>query len=137
MIFINGIFQEPGSAYELNGAIIEFTEAPRAGSTCEVYIYTGSSQDVLIQNTYNSLDPGDGVFVTSEGKDRSLAVVSSSTTIDTYEFTGLRPNVAEFTATVVGGQVVAVNIINAGSNYEVPPILQFFGGGGSGATEKQ
>ena len=134
MIFINGIFQEPGSAYELNGAIIEFTEAPRAGSTCEVYIYTGSSQDVLIQNTYNSLDPGDNVFVTSEGKDRSLAVVSSSTTIDTYEFTGLRPNVAEFTATVVGGQVVAVNIINAGSNYEVPPILQFFGGGGSGAT---
>ena len=133
-IFLNGVFQEPGSAYELNGAIIEFTEAPRAGSTCELYIYTGSPTDVLIQNTYNSLDPDDRLQVDSEGADRRLAVVSSSSTVDTYEYTALKPTVAEFTATVVGGSVVAVNIINAGSNYEVPPILVFTGGDGDGAS---
>ena len=133
-IFLNGVFQEPGAAYELNGAIIEFTEAPRAGSTCELYIYTGSPTDVLIQNTYNSLDPDDRLQVDSEGADRRLAVVSSSTTVDTYEYTALKPTVAEFTATVVGGSVVAVNIINSGSNYEVPPILVFTGGDGDGAS---
>ena len=134
LIFLNGVYQEPGVAYSLTGSIIEFSEAPRAGSDCILYIYTGSASDVLISNTFNSIDPEDRVKITSEGSDRRVATVSSSTTIDSYEYTGLRPNVAEFTATVSGGQVTQVAITNAGSNYEVPPILIFQGGGGEGAT---
>ena len=134
LIFINGVYQEPGIAYSLTGSIIEFSEAPRAGSDCILYIYTGSASDVLISNTFNSIDPEDRVQITSEGSDRRVATVSSSTTIDSYEYTGLRPTVAEFTATVSGGQVTQVAITNAGSNYEVPPILIFQGGGGEGAT---
>ena len=45
----------------------------------------------------------------------------------------MRPNVAAFTAVVVGGKVIDVVITDAGSNYEVPPVLLFNGGGGSGA----
>ena len=30
LIFLNGVYQEPGIAYSLTGSIIEFTEAPRA-----------------------------------------------------------------------------------------------------------
>ena len=134
LIFLNGVYQEPGVAYSLTGSIIEFSEPPRAGSDCVLFIYTGSSSDVLISNTFQSIDPGDRVQIDSEGTDRLVATVSSSTTIDSYEFTGLRPSVAEFTATVTGGAVTQVTITDQGSNYEVPPILLFQGGGGSGAT---
>ena len=118
----------------MTGSIIEFSEPPRAGSDCILFIYTGSSSDVLISNTFQAIDPEDRVQIASEGSDRRVATVSSSTTIDSYEFTGLRPTVAEFTATVTGGQVSQVTITNPGSNYEVPPILLFQGGGGEGGT---
>ena len=134
LIFLNSIYQEPGVAYTLTGSIIEFSEAPRAGSDCELFIYTGSAADILVSNTYQSIDPEDRVKIDSEGTDRRVATISSSTTIDSYEFTGLRPTVAEFAATITGGQVTQVNITNAGSNYETPPILLFTGGGGEGAT---
>ena len=126
LIFINGVYQEPGVAYSLTGSIIEFSEAPRAGSDCILYIYTGSAADILTSNTFNSIDPEDRIQIVSEGSDRRVATVSSSTTIDSYEFTGLRPTVAEFSATVTGGQVTQVtSYTNQGSNYEVPPILIF------------
>ena len=134
LIFLNSIYQEPGIAYTLTGSIIEFSEAPRAGSDCELFIYTGSAADILVSNTYQSIDPEDRVKIDSEGNDRRVATISSSTTIDSYEFTGLRPTVAEFAATITGGQVTQVNITNAGSNYETPPILLFTGGNGEGAT---
>ena len=134
LIFLNGVYQEPGVAYSLTGSIIEFTEAPRAGSSCILFIYTGSTSDILVNNTFNSIDPEDRVQISSEGSDRRVATISSSTTIDSYEYTGLRPTVAEFTATVANGQVAQVTITNQGSNYEVPPILLFIGGGGEGAA---
>jgi hypothetical protein len=133
LIFLNGIYQEPGVAFTLTGSIIEFSEPPRAGSDCSIFIFTGSAEDVLISNTYNSIDIGDRFKVDSEGSDRSVAKVSSSTTIDSYEYTGLRPSTAQFVPTVVNGVVTQVDIINAGSNYEVAPILVFQGGGGVGA----
>jgi hypothetical protein len=133
LIFINGIYQEPGVAYNLTGSQLEFTEAPRSGSNIVMYAYLGSSDDVLIENTFNSLDPDDIVQVASEGSDRILASVSSSTTIDTYEYTGLRPTPAEFSAFVSNGRVVSVNIVNPGRNFEVAPILVFTAGGGQGA----
>ena len=133
LIFLNGIYQEPGVAFTLTGSIIEFSEPPRAGSDCSIFIFTGSAEDVLISNTYNSIDIGDRFKVDSEGSDRSVAKVSSSTTIDSYEYTGLRPTTAQFVPTLVNGVVTQVDIINAGSNYEVPPILVFQGGGGVGA----
>ena len=133
LIFINGVYQEPGVAYNLNGSQLEFTEAPRAGSNIVMYAYLGSSDDVLIEDTFNSLDPDDIVQVASEGSDRILASVSSSTTIDTYEYTGLRPIPAEFSAFVSNGRVVSVSIVNPGRNFEVAPILVFTAGGGQGA----
>ena len=133
LIFINGVYQEPGVAYNLRGSLLEFTEAPRSGSVCVLYCYLGSNDDVLVEETFNSLDPGDIVNVQSEGSERLLASVSSSNTIDTYEYVGLRPTVASFSSVISGGRVVAVNIVDAGSNYEVPPYLVFTSGGGEGA----
>ena len=79
LIFLNGVYQEPGVAYSLTGSIIEFSEPPRAGSSCILYIYTGSASDVLISNTFNAIDPDDRVQIASEGSDRRVATVSSST----------------------------------------------------------
>ena len=133
LIFLNGVFQEPQTAYNLRGSIIEFSEPPRAGSECTAFIFTGSADDVLVSNTFNSVDPGDRMQVQSEGQDRLIATVSSSTSLDSYEYTGLRPVVAEFEAVVTSGRVTQVNITNPGSNYENAPILLFQGGGGEGA----
>ena len=134
LIFLNGIFQEPGVAYTLRGSVIEFSEPPRASSQCVMFIFTGSPNDILVANTFNSIDPNDKMQIVSEGSNRRIATVSSSSSVDTYEYTGLRPNVAEFEAVVTGGVVTQVNITNAGSNYENPPILIFTGGGGVGAS---
>ena len=62
LIFLNGVYQEPGVAYTLTGSIVEFSEAPRAGSDCIIYIYTGSASDILLSNTcllYTSPSPRD------------------------------------------------------------------------------
>ena len=133
VMFLNGVYQEPEVAFTLNGSILEFSEAPRAGSECLIYIYTGSDLDIVTEDTYSALDPGDMLQIDSEGDERKLATIASSTSLDTYEYTGLRPTVAEFTAIVNNGKVTDVTIINPGSNYEVPPFLIFAGGGGSGA----
>ena len=133
VMFLNGVYQEPEVAYTLDGSILTFSEAPRAESEVLIYIYTGSNLDIVTEDTFSSLDPGDILQVQSEGDDRRLATIASSSSLDTYEYTGLRPNVAEFTATVVNGQVVQVTIVDSGSNYEVAPFLIFSGGGGSGA----
>ena len=134
LIFLNGIFQEPGVAYTLRGSVIEFSEAPRAASQCVMFIFTGGPNDILVANTFNSIDANDKMQIVSEGSDRRIATVSSSSSVDTYEYTGLRPTVAEFQAVVTGGAVTQVNITNVGSNYENPPVLIFTGGGGVGAS---
>ena len=133
VIFLNGVFQEPQKSYNLRGSIIEFSEAPRAGSECSAFIYTGSADDVFISNTFNSVDPGDRIKVLSEGNDRLVATVSSSKSIDSYEYTGLRPVPAEFTAILANNKITQVNITDSGSNYEIAPILLFQGGNGEGA----
>ena len=133
VMFLNGVYQEPEVAFTLNGSILEFSEAPRAGSECLIYIYTGSDLDIVTEDTYSALDPGDMLQIDSEGDERKLATIASSTSLDTYEYTGLRPTVAEFAAVINNGKVTDVTIINPGSNYEVPPFLIFSGGGGSGA----
>ena len=133
VMFLNGVYQEPEVAYTLDGSILEFSEAPRAGSEVLIYIYTGSNLDIVTEDTFSALDPGDLLQVQSEGDIRRLATIASSSSLDTYEYTGLRPSVAIFSATVVAGRVVQVTIIDAGSNYEVAPFLIFSGGGGSGA----
>ena len=46
----------------------------------------------------------------------------------------MKPTPAEFVATLNAGKVSSVQITNPGSNYEVPPILYFQGGGGEGAS---
>ena len=133
VMFLNGVYQEPEVAYTLDGSILTFSEAPRAESEVLIYIYTGSNLDIVTEDTFSSLDPGDLLQVQSEGDIRRLATIASSSSLDTYEYTGLRPNVATFSATVVAGRVVQVTIVDAGSNYEVAPFLIFSGGGGSGA----
>ena len=133
VMFLNGVYQEPEVAYTLDGSILTFSEAPRAESEVLIYIYTGSSLDIVTEDTFSALDPGDLLQVQSEGEIRRLATIASSSSLDTYEYTGLRPNVATFSATVVAGRVVQVTIVDAGSNYEVAPFLIFSGGGGSGA----
>ena len=99
-----------------------------------MFIFTGGPNDILVANTFNSIDANDKMQIVSEGSDRRIATVSSSSSVDTYEYTGLRPTVAEFEAVVTGGVVTQVNITNVGSNYENPPVLIFTGGGGVGAV---
>ena len=132
VMFLNGVYQEPEVSYTLDGSILTSVRH-QGNSEVLIYIYTGSDLDIVTEDTYSALDPGDLLQVQSEGDIRRLATIASSSSLDTYEYTGLRPNVAIFSATVVNGVVVQVNIVDSGSNYEVAPFLIFSGGGGSGA----
>ena len=72
--------------------------------------------------------------VASEGSDRSIATISSASSVDTYEYVGLKPTTASFSAQISNGKVTGIIIDNAGSNYEDPPILLIRGGSGIGAS---
>ena len=98
------------------------------------FIYTGSAcRYICLSNTFNSIDPEDRVQIASEGSDRRVATVSSSTTIDSYEYTGFRPMLLSLLLCDRWCSNT-ITITDQGSNYEVPPILIFQGGGGEGAT---
>ena len=77
-----------------------------------MYIYTGSDEDIFVSNTFNSIDPTDRLQVASEGSDRLIATISSATSVDTYEYVGLRPTTATFTAVLTAGVVTDIIINN-------------------------
>ena len=60
LIFVNDILQKPGVDYLFtSGTRFTFREAPRKGSTCKVYFYTGSAEDFNSVNIDETIKPGD------------------------------------------------------------------------------
>ena len=60
LIFINDVLQKPGVDYLFtSGTRFSFREAPKKGSTCKVYFYTGSAEDFNSVNIDETIKPGD------------------------------------------------------------------------------
>jgi hypothetical protein len=97
VIFVNGILQKPGDAYQFNGGTsFTFTEAPKTEDVVSIYFYRGSSADSTSVDVYETIKQGDTVQVfsnnnylgvTTTQNSRTVTDISSSDTITTNLYT--------------------------------------------------
>ena len=109
LIFINGVLQKPGEAYQFQGGTtFTFTEAPSGESgpglndhdKVDIYFYKGTDNvDVKLQNVSETIKIGDNLRVfanptlpgitTSQQKERIVKEILNTDILDTDIYTGL------------------------------------------------
>ena len=105
LIFINGVMQDPGSAYQFSGgSSFTFTEAPVPQDKISIFFYRGSRNvDSSQVSVYETIKSGDSVQVlsnptikdiTSSQNQRTVIDIPSSDNIQTniYNNVGIDPN---------------------------------------------
>lgn len=63
LVIINDVLQVPGESYTFNGSRLSFTEAPKAGSTCNVLFFRGSDLDIEQIDPPRTIKEGDIVQI--------------------------------------------------------------------------
>ena len=98
VIFINGVIQQPGSAYQFEGGTsFVFADAPRSEDNISIFFYRGTSGvDTFLVNVTETIKEGDSVQVfrnndylnTYTQNIRNIEVLSGSDRIETNIYTG-------------------------------------------------
>ena len=99
LIFINGVLQTPGYAYQFTGGTsFVFTEAPRENDKVDVFFYVGKQGvDVGITTVRETLKVGDDLFVqkhplfqetVDQLLSRTIAEIAGSDKVETPIYTG-------------------------------------------------
>jgi hypothetical protein len=82
LIFVNGILQEPGAAYQFNGGTsFTFTDAPKTSDVVSIYFYRGSSSDSTSVNVNETIKSGDDVQVFSNNNYLGITTTQNSRTV--------------------------------------------------------
>lgn len=122
IVSLNGIIQEPGVAYELVGSRIIFSEVPRAGSSFVGFSYIGSDADVVAATVVPPIESGDQLFIEGEEFNREVAVIESSNSLVTFEYTGsVKGRNAAALAEITSGQLTGAILTNPGDGYTSRP----------------
>ena len=122
IVSLNGIIQEAGIAYELVGSRIIFAEVPRAGSTFVGFSYIGSDADVIAATVIPPIESGDQLRIEGEEDLREVALIESSNSLITFEYTGaVKGRGADALATISGGQITNAILTNSGDGYTSRP----------------
>ena len=122
IVSLNGIIQEAGIAYELVGSRIIFAEVPRAGSTFVGFSYIGSDADVIAATVIPPIESGDNLRIEGEEDLREVALIESSNSLITFEYTGaVKGRGADALATISGGQITNAILTNSGDGYTSRP----------------
>ncbi|MGA1048315.1 MAG: hypothetical protein ACO3UU_09905, partial [Minisyncoccia bacterium] len=105
IVFINGILQQPGVAYEFSGGTtFTFISPPRKEDEISLFVYRGSYEDSFIVNVDETIKVGDEVQsisnnnylgITTTQRNRLVREISSSDTIrtNTYFLDGVDSNI--------------------------------------------
>ena len=137
IVSLNGIVQEPGTAYELVGSRIIFAETPRAGSTFVGFSYVGSDADVIAATVVPPIESGDNLLIEGEEFAREVALIESSNSLITFEYTGsVKGRNAAALATVTRGQVTNAILTNPGDGYTSRPNVDVISSSGFDANIK-
>jgi len=94
-IFVNDVLQRPNIDYTFTGGTrLEFLEAPREGSTCRVYFYTGSDDDFVQIDVEQTIKQGDSLqlqkYENTSGQDPRLVYqLISADTVETQVYSGV------------------------------------------------
>ena len=122
IVSLNGIIQEPGVAYEIVGSRIIFAEVPRAGSTFVGFSYIGSDTDVIAATVVPPVEAGDKLEIDGEEFARDVALIESSNSLITFEYTGsVKGRNAAALATIRSGQLTSATLTNPGDGYTSRP----------------
>ena len=119
---LNGVIQEPGVGYELVGSRIIFAEVPRAGSTFVAFSYIGSDADVIAATVVPPIEAGDVLQIEGENENREVALIESSNSLITFEYTGtVKGRNAEALASITTGEIKTAIITSPGDGYTSRP----------------
>jgi hypothetical protein len=122
IVSLNGIIQEPGVAYEIVGSRIIFAEVPRAGSTFVGFSYIGSDADVIAATVVPPIESGDKLFIDGEEFEREVALIESSNSLITFEYTGsVKGRNADALAEITSGELTGALLTSPGDGYTSQP----------------
>ena len=122
LVSLNGIIQEPGNAYEIVGSRIIFAEVPRAGSTFVGFSYIGSDADVIAATVVPPVEAGDRLDIDGEEFPREVALIESSNSLITFEYTGsVKGRNAQAISEITYGQITNATITSPGDGYTSRP----------------
>ena len=122
VVSLNGVIQEPGVGYELVGSRIIFAEVPRAGSTFVAFSYIGSDADVIAATIVPPVEAGDLLQIEGENDDREVALIESSNSLITFEYTGtVKGRNAEALSAITTGEIKTAIITSPGDGYTSRP----------------
>ena len=122
IVSLNGVIQEPGVGYELVGSRIIFAEIPRAGSTFVAFSYIGSDADVIAATVVPPIEAGDILQIEGEADPREVALIESSNSLITFEYTGtVKGRNAEALADIKSGEITKAIITAPGDGYSSRP----------------
>jgi hypothetical protein len=122
IVSVNGVLQEPGVGFELVGSRIIFAEVPRAGSTFVAFSYVGSDADVVSADIIPPVEAGDLLQIEGESGNRIVALIESSNSLTTFEYTGtVKGRNALAIAQITKGRIEEVILTSSGSGYVERP----------------
>jgi len=125
IVAVNGVLQEPGIGFKLVGSRITFTEIPRAGSSFVAFSYIGSDADVVSASVVPPVEIGDELFIEGEEYNREVAVIESSNSLITFEYSGSVKGRNGFAvAEIVSGRLDTAFITAPGSGYISRPSVE-------------
>ena len=99
LIFINGVLQQPETAYQFEGGTsVTFTQAPNESDKVDIFFYIGQDGvDVTIVNITETIKIGDDLFVKKmpgfsvpkdQSRDRTIVDITGSDTVETDIYVG-------------------------------------------------
>ena len=98
---------------------------PRAGSTFVGFSYIGSDADVISATVVPPIESGDELEIEGEEFPREVALIESSNSLITFEYTGsVKGRNAEALADITLGQVISANVTNPGDGYTSKPNVE-------------
>ena len=96
IVLVNGVLQEPGRAYDMQGgSVIRFSEAPKEGDRGEIFFYKGTrDKDVIFKDIIETVKEGDTLNITNNpqlrqsfGLNQDDRVVTGINTLDSVATT--------------------------------------------------
>ena len=137
IVSLNGVIQEPGVGYELVGSRIIFAEIPRAGSTFVAFSYIGSDADVIAATVVPPIEAGDILKIEGESGTREVALIESSNSLITFEYTGtVKGRGAAAIADIISGKLDTAIITSPGDGYTSAPNVDVISASGFDARIK-
>ena len=125
IVAVNGVLQEPGIGFKLVGSRITFTEIPRAGSSFVAFSYIGSDADVVSATVVPPIEIGDELFIEGEEYNREVAVIESSNSLITFEYSGsVKGRNGSAVAEIINGRLDTASITAPGSGYTSRPSVE-------------